>query len=139
MSTDVSQKRQSEQTTETTLINEAADLLNACLDSIPPDKKDPRKFWDWAQKALTLGAKKGRSYEQMVSEMHSALPIGGAFRKSSSSKIYSIGSSVNAIGYERFRRVCRKNAAYIVAYTQMIRDDRKHDPASEWLDHPKEQ
>ena len=136
MTTEISQKRSSDATTETTLIHEAADLLNACLDSIPRKKVNPMKFWDWAQKALELGARKGRTYEQMVSEMHAALPINGAFRKKSSSKIYSIGSSVNAIGYAQFRRVCRKNAAYIVAFTQMIRDDRKHDETSEWLDDP---
>lgn len=133
MSIDLSVKRQSDATTETTLIIEAADLLNACLDSIPRDKVDPLKFWDWAQKALELGARKGRSYEQMVSEMHAALPIGGAFRRSTSSKIYSVGSTINAIGYQRFRRVVRNNAAYIVAYAQMVRDQRKVDPTAEWI------
>jgi hypothetical protein len=139
MSTDVSQKRASQETEEMTLLNEAVDLLNACLDSIPPKSKDPRKFWDHALKSLELGSRKGRSFDQMITAMHGALPIGGAFTKAASRKIYTLGESLKSQGrYQQFRKYVRQNAPYIVAYTQHVRDQRKIEanPTDEWMDYP---
>lgn len=70
-----------------------------------------------------------------MSEMHAQLQMGDTpFRKQTSQTILSIRGTVQAIGYSEFRRVCRKNAAFIVALTQAERDARKVDPERDWID-----
>lgn len=121
-----SQKRQSDQLTDQTLMHEAASLLLACLASCDRNKIDPKKYWDHAQKALVIGAQRGDTIQRMVSEMHGQLPIEGAFYEKSASKIYSICETIAARkDYRRFREVCRKQAPYIVVLARIEREERE--------------
>lgn len=104
----------------------ATDLILAMLASIPMENVNPMKHWDWALKALKIGAGRGRTFERMVSEMAAQLPIDGALRKSTASKVYSIGESLTAWKvYPTFRAMIRRDAIYIIVRAQHRNDELK--------------
>jgi len=137
MHTETSRSRTSDATIHQMLMNEAADLLLACLSSIPRDKIDPKKYWPHAQKALRIGAERGATYERMVSEIHGQLMDADTpFVKKTVNKIYSLGESLKSRQqFTEFRRLCRQNAPYIVLYARMRKEQMKsmYDP-SNWLE-----
>lgn len=104
----------------------ATDLILAMLASIPRENVNPMKHWDWALKALRVGAGRGRTYERMVSEMAAQLPIDGALRKHTASKVFSIGESLTAWkAYPTFRAMIRRDAIYIIVRAQHRNDEIK--------------
>jgi len=110
-----------------TLLNEATDLLLACLRGIPKDRIDPKMYWSWAQKALTLAGNGGTTFEKMVSIIHRELHYGDSpFSERSSERIYTIGESIKASGqFSQFRRLLREQAPYIVVMARVRRKNQK--------------
>lgn len=121
-------KRSSEMLDRESLLEEATDLLLACLASIPPKNIQPLKYWDWALKAVKVGADRGADFGRMVSEMHNQLPINRAFTKASSRAICSKRSSIEQAGrFDDFRAICRQYAPYIIAMAQVRKEEAKPD------------
>jgi hypothetical protein len=110
-----------------TMLNEATDLLLACLASIPRDKIDPKNYWSWAQKALKIAGDGGTTYERMISIMHRELQMGDTpFKEASAKRLYSIGLSIQARNeYQEFRRMVRDHAPYIVILARVRKDETK--------------
>lgn len=108
----------------------AQDLLMALLDSIPPGQIDPKKYWDWAQKALIVGSRRATNPHELVEEMRRILQIPGALRKSADSSISSVVSDLVTRGWwPRFRLLVKQEAGMIVVLTRVRRDQRRARPA----------
>jgi len=136
MTTSESQEKRSDAMIERTLMTEAADLLLAVLASTNPAKIDPMSYWDHAQKALKVGATRGKDFGRMVSEMVDQIPaIEGALTGEAASKVYSIGQTMDARdNYQRFRQVCRKKAPYIVVLARHRKSEIDDLRSQEWID-----
>jgi hypothetical protein len=121
-----------------TMLNEASDLLLACLSSVPRDKINPKTYWPWAQKALKVAGDGGTTYERMVSIMHRELQMGSTpFHAKACNRIYSIGISLKAReNYQDFRRMVRDHAPYIIVLARVRKEEMKTkspDRDDEWL------
>lgn len=124
--------------TQETMLNEATDLLLACLSSVPREKIDPKNYWPWAQKALKVSGDGGTTYEKMVSLIHRELRMGDAvFSAKASRQIYSLGQTIKARdNYQDFRRMMRDHAPYIVLCARVRKEEMKTkslDRDGEWL------
>lgn len=115
------------ETTETETMRQLAqDLLMALLDSIPPDKINPTRYWDHAQKALLVGCQRATGPHQLVEEMRRILQIPGALPTKIDSSVSSVISDLESRGWwGRFRQLIKKEAAMIVIYTRIRRDERR--------------
>jgi hypothetical protein len=126
----------SEQLWQQTLLEEAADLILCALASIPREQIDPKQYWPWAQKALKLAGDAGTTYERLVSILHRELRMGDVpFTAKSSNRLYSIGEAIKARGdYQKFRRLLRDQAPYIIVLARVRKDAMKNKPEAEWLE-----
>jgi hypothetical protein len=121
-----------------TMMNEATDMLLACLSSIPREKIDPKNYWSWAQKALKISGDGGTTYERMISIMHRELQMGDTpFKEVSAKRLYSIGLSIQARNdYQDFRRMVRDHAPYVVILARVRKDEMKAKSAAneeDWI------
>ena len=118
--------RATQQMEDETMRAQASDLLMSLLDSIPPDKINPKKYWDWALKALVVGAKRSSNPHQLIEEMRRQLQIPGATKKDRDSSISSVVADLTARGHwSRFRQILKDEAAMIVVTTRVRREQRK--------------
>lgn len=106
----------------------AADLLVQVMRSASTDDIRPIDWWPRARSAMETAASVARSYGQMVAKMATKLQI-EAYREASSRSISEIGAEIDAAGaFARFRRVAKRDAAFIVAMAQLQRDEQR----AEW-------
>lgn len=105
----------------------AADLLVQVMRSASTDDIRPIDWWPRARSAMETAASVARSYGQLVAKMARKLQI-EAYREASSRSISEIGAELDAAGpgaFARFRRVAKRDAAFIVAMAQIQNDERR--------------
>lgn len=120
----------SQDTEDETMRIMAQDILMAMLDSIPPEKINPKAYWDWALKALIVGSRRATNPREMIEEMRRVLQIPGATAKKTDNAVSSaINDIVQRGWWQRFRQLVKDEASMIVVYTRIRRDDRRARPA----------
>ena len=116
----------------------AIQLIKAISSSMDSDRVDPRKWWQRLRTALERASRTGRSWSHMVSVMAKQCQI-DALKPGSANSICSLEQPAADAGlFERFRRVCERDALYLVAMAEAERqveradykagNPAKHDP-----------
>lgn len=102
------------------LMDLAAELLLAAMRSASTDTIRPMDWWPRAKSALETGAGRAENYPQMVSTMARKLQI-DSYNSASSRSISEVRARVEA-EWPRFRRMCERDAVYVAALAQAMRD-----------------
>lgn len=101
----------------------AVDLVLAVMKSADPETIGPFRWWSRAKTALYVGAASSETFREMISTMGRKLEI-DCFTEKSASAIGEIKRSIGA-DFEPFRRMCERDALYIVAEAQAVRSLQK--------------
>lgn len=107
---------------ETKLVDDVdygAALVLAMMASASTERIRPVDWWTRAKSALETAAASCQDYPSLVSIMGRKLQI-DATTKESSAELARIEAAVR-LEFERFRRVCERQALYIVALAQDAR------------------
>jgi hypothetical protein len=103
----------------------AVDLVLAMMRSASTDRIPPLKWWTRARTALEVGAS-SESYQAMVCRMGKSLDIEGALEASSAVMVSAVKERIDSENlWARFRHLCRRDALYIVAFAQIMRNDQR--------------
>lgn len=136
--------------TDSELTDLATRLVLSMMRSASTDKIRPQDWWDRAKTALETSASVAEGFPQMVSRFAAKIQVEGSLSESTCKAISSLGETFQGFGreetWERFRRLCERDAVYIVAIARATRqterqeyeDQRKHGATypSGWTDDP---
>jgi len=111
--------------TDEALSEIGVDLVLSMMASVSSDKIGAMDWWPRAKSALETAADAASNWPHMVSKMASKLQI-DATMVSTATNIAAIGKDLSEQNlFERFRKVCRRDAVFIVAMSQAKRDEQK--------------
>jgi hypothetical protein len=103
----------------------AVELVLAVMRSASTDQIRPIDWWPRAKAALEVAASRARTWPHLISRMGQKLGI-DAYRSASSKVISSLGRTVTAAdAFTRFRRLAERDALYIVAEAQVMREEQR--------------
>jgi hypothetical protein len=97
----------------------ATDLVLAMMASATTEKIRPVDWWPRAKTALVAACSRAENWSQLISTMARKLQI--ETLRGDSTKALSL-CEPHADDYQAFVRLCRREAVYIVAQAQIIRE-----------------
>lgn len=110
--------------TEEEAADVAVNLVLAMMASVPQDTIRAVDWWPRAKSALETAADAAGSWQHMVSKMAAKLGV-NATRLSTADMLVSIGHQLSGAGFERFQKVARRDAVFIVAMAQAKRIEQR--------------
>ncbi len=101
----------------------AIDLVLSMMASASTDKINPLAWWPRAKSALETAADVAESWQHMVSKMADKLQL-DATTLATATSLKTNGEQIGS-SFERFRRLCRRDAIFIVAMAQATREEQR--------------